>query len=487
MAKTRDPKSGKFSKAQTVGESTMGDHDRPLLSVAGLSGLRQYSGILDEEWHPKLRGRQADRVYTEMAANCPMIGAALFSMEMLIRQCTWRFDPSDTSDPESVWLADWFDGARLDMASTWDQFLSDALSQMTFGWSLFEILYKLRKGDSIDPIFQSKHNDGFWGWRDFAIRSQDSRDSWKFDDEGATLGMHQRVITDSSLRFIPMEKCLLFRVRSHKQSPEGRSLLRSAYRSYYYMTREMEYEAIGIERNLAGLPIAKIPWQCMTAGATADEAALFTAAKKIVQHARQDTLSGLVWPGAFDREGKQTGFDFELMSASGKNVADADVIIKRHRADIMVSLLAEVLLLGQSGTGSWALASEQTNLMSMALNAILKGIAETIQNKAVVDLARLNGFNLDKLPTLAYSDVEKQDALKLSQSLATLVQSGIIVPDDELEAWTRTETGLPPRDLESGGDRRVAGVYAGMPPEEVAATVGAEVEAEAEAEEVPEP
>ena len=49
-----------------------------------------------------------------------------------------------------------------------------------------------------------------------------------------------------------------------------------------------------------------------------------------------------------------------------------------------VALLTEFLLLGTGNVGSFALASEQTNLLAMALNALLKVIAETFTDVFVV-------------------------------------------------------------------------------------------------------
>ena len=55
---------------------------------------------------------------------------------------------------------------------------------------------------------------------------------------------------------IPMEKCLLFRTQTHKNNPEGRSILRNAYRSWYFKKRIEEIEGVGIERDLAGNSIS---------------------------------------------------------------------------------------------------------------------------------------------------------------------------------------------------------------------------------------
>ena len=78
---------------------------------------------------------------------------------------------------------------------------------------------------------------------------------WEYDDSDNLIGMTQQPPPDYGLFTIPMSKAMLFRTESVKDNPEGRSILRNAYRSWYFKRRIQEIEAIGIERDLAGLPV----------------------------------------------------------------------------------------------------------------------------------------------------------------------------------------------------------------------------------------
>ena len=61
---------------------------------AGRIGQRRYAGTLYEEFLPELRGRRGTEVYREMSENDDVVGAVLFAVEMLVRQCkgynTWQ-------------------------------------------------------------------------------------------------------------------------------------------------------------------------------------------------------------------------------------------------------------------------------------------------------------------------------------------------------------------------------------------------------------
>src|SRR5260221_13111268 len=52
----------------------------------GSYGLRQYSGWIREEFLPQLVGREAARVYREMADNSAIAGAMLFAIRQAMRR-----------------------------------------------------------------------------------------------------------------------------------------------------------------------------------------------------------------------------------------------------------------------------------------------------------------------------------------------------------------------------------------------------------------
>ena len=82
---------------------------------------------------------------------------------------------------------------------------------------------------------------------------------WIFDTSGGVQGIVQLAPPYYQNVTLPIEKCLLFRTTTVKGNPEGRSMLRNAYRPWYMKKRIEEFEAIGVERDLAGLPVGKVP------------------------------------------------------------------------------------------------------------------------------------------------------------------------------------------------------------------------------------
>ena len=58
----------------------------------GRIGQRQFGGVIYEEFLPELRGKRGIAVYNEMSENDDIVGAILFAIEMLIRQCSWNVE-----------------------------------------------------------------------------------------------------------------------------------------------------------------------------------------------------------------------------------------------------------------------------------------------------------------------------------------------------------------------------------------------------------
>ena len=63
----------------------------------------------------------------------------------------------------------------------------------------------------------------------------------------------------SGKNYIPLNKSLYYRTTSINGDPSGRSILRNAYTSYEYLNNLQAIEAIAVERELAGIPVARIP------------------------------------------------------------------------------------------------------------------------------------------------------------------------------------------------------------------------------------
>jgi len=432
---------------------------RRAFNELGRTGLKAFSGVLYEEFLPELRGQRAVKTYTEMKENNAVVAAMLFAVESLLRSVDWTVVP-DSEDEADIAAAEFLDENMHDMSHTWPDFVSEVLSMLPYGFSYFEQVYKVRVGpNEKTPRNRSAYTDRKIGWRKFAIRSQESMTKWEFDDKGGVTGMYQRPVGPYGLYgwgtydeiFIPIEKALLFRTTSSKGNPEGRSILRSAYRSYYFATRLSEIESIGAERDLAGMPIAYVPLEIISDGRTEEQEATYNAIKDLVQKTKRDQQEGIIFPLVYDENGNEL-YKFELMSAGSKRQVEIGSVIQRYTQQIAMTVLADFILLGHENVGSFALSSDKTELFAVALGAWLDSIEETINRYAVPRLFELNpslSATSSELPKIKHGDLEKPDLGELASYVQSLANAGMpIFPDLKTEEMLRHVADLPEVDQE---------------------------------------
>ena len=427
----------------------------------GRVGQRRYGGIFYEEFLSELRGRKGAEVFTEMSNNDETIGAILFAIEMLVRQASWNVEPggSTAKDREA---AEFVKSCMDDMQQTWIDTISEILSFLTYGWSFHEIVYKRRMGRTKDKRTSSKYDDGLIGWMKLPIRSQETLYQWEYDDQDNLIGMTQMPPPDFGLITIPMNKAMLFRTRSRKDNPEGRSILRTAYRSWYFKRRIQEIEGIGIERDLAGLPVITTP-EGMDIWDKDDEDmnAIRAGLEAMVKNIRRDSTEGLVLP---------FGYTFELTSTGGSRQFDTNSIIARYDTKISQTVLADFIQLGHESVGSFALSSDKTNLFSMAICAFLDIICQTFNSQGIPALIDINGDHfagVTDYPQLTHGDIEDVDLATMATYIKDMTSIGVIIPDESLEDYVRQLGKLPKRttDTVPMEARRAAQQQGNEPPE----------------------
>jgi hypothetical protein len=424
--------------------------EKPDMQELGSTGLRRSGGTVYEEFLVNLRGLRGAKVYREMSDNDPTIGSMLYAIDKVITRLEWRLDPftDDSSDgdasPEDKEVAVFIESCLHDMSDSWDATLSQILSMLIFGYSYHEIVYKVRTGpEAKDPSKRSKYTDGKIGWRKLPIRAQETLFRWQIDEKGGIQAMEQSDPSSGGSHIIPIEKALLFRTTSQKNNPEGRSILRNAYRPWFFKRRIEEIEAIGIERDLAGLPVAYVPPEYLSSGATTEQASVLASIQTLVTSIKRNEQEGVIFPVLFDDQGNKQ-FDLQLLSSGGSRQFDTDKIISRYDQRIAMSVLSDFILLGHEKVGSFALGSQKMDLWTMSVEAIAKSIAEVMNQYAIPRLLKLNGMNTELAPYLSYGEVSSVDLNELSNYVQKLIGAGALSPDEKLEAYLREQASLPP-------------------------------------------
>lgn len=425
------------------------------LGEQGVTGLREINGRIYEESRAELRYPEANRTFRIMSQDAT-IAAALQLFELMVGRVDWEIDMGIEPDAAMKARGQFLEECMHDMDHTWKSFIKEVTSAFTFGYSVHEKVYRRRQWSN-----GSKYNDNKIGFWKLPVRSQDTIHKWLYSDDGRVLtGVQQSIAAvQDGLRYmnlvsasgspyidIPRKKFLLFRVDAKRDNPEGNSPLRACYFAWKYRTLIEEQEAIGVTRDMNGMPTLYLPPRYMSEDASPAESRIYEYYKQVIRNIQMNEQSGLILPQAFDPESKQPLFKFELTSTMGSKMYDTDAIIKRWDNKILTVLFADMLKMGQDQVGSYSLAGAKTNMMAMAIEARLQEIQDVLNNDLIPQLFALNGERPDApLPKLQYGDLDEVDLDEFSKGIQRMGSVGGIELDRPMANKIRKALGVAPK------------------------------------------
>jgi hypothetical protein len=409
---------------------------------AGTSGLKQFSGWIYDDILGQLHGRQAAWAYREFMDNDAIAGGFIFALEMLARRVTWGVEDGKSEHQQFLYEC------MHDMSHPWENLVTEALSMVGYGYANHEIVLKRRQGNKPRALAEdtpaseedtsrqpasSKYKDGKIGWRKIPLRAQESTLHFEFDGYSGLAGMVQ-LDWHGGEHFIPIEKSVLFRTRVLRGNPEGYSLLRKAWPSFFRARNLQEIEATGAERDLAGIPVLTPPPGVDLFSPQHSD--LYNRVQEVVTTIKRDEDEGVVLPS--------DGWKLELLSSPGSRQFDTDKVIRRYEQRIAASVLADFMLLGQDGAGSYAMTDIKSEFFGMAVDAILDLVCEPMNRYAIPRLFALNGITDTELPKITHTTAGRIDLEKIGSFLYNFSAAGGPIPwNAPMVKELFSEAGLP--------------------------------------------
>jgi hypothetical protein len=367
-----------------------------------------------------------------MAENDPIIGAILHAQTMMLRSIEWRVEGKSNSSVEFVHSV--MNG--MDDKS-WEEFVADVLTMLPYGFSLFEMVPR-------------RDDDGMIRMKKLASRAAWTIDRFEARENGDILGVWQ--VAAQKNVYIPYSRLLHFRTTSAANEPSGRSVLRSAFTSWRAANNIKYFEGVGIERELNGLPIVRIPSEFMSADASDAQKALFTQMKTIARDVKKNEQGYIILPSDryADDDGKLTNnlmVEFDLIASRGTRDIDTGKVIGRYHQEMAMSAMADFVLLGSNERGSFALSQSKSQLFLKALEGYADTIAAQLNRKLLPYLWELNGMDKADMPKIARGRIAPVDLEELGTFIQRLALSGVdLFPDEGLEKHLRDVAGLPAGD-----------------------------------------
>ena len=392
--------------------------DAPPTEQLGARGLSIWGGYVKEEYLTALQPWTREvRVYLEMRDDI-VVGGLLDAIKTPLLKATVSVEPcsDDAADVEAAeWLQENLD--KMDR-QTLRSHITDLLEILDFGFALSEIVLE-------------KREDGRLWIKNLDVRGQETLRRWILDPEekDKVVGFQQGMFRGSfmgEVTTIPMSKMLHATFRSRKGNPQGRALLRSIYRPWRFAKNLENFEGIGVERDVGGMPVLELPAEKLTD-------AEITEVKKNLAAMKADEASYVIIP---------QGATLTAYSGGSRRGASREIIRDYHKL-IQMRFFAQFLSLGMETVGSQALVQGSQDFFMLALQSLQEEIVEVWNQQLVPYLFGFNEFSVTELPKIVWAQPGHEDIAALVQAYSTAKAAGIMTPTREDEVHLRDAMGLP--------------------------------------------
>ena len=377
--------------------------------------------------NPDLRGLEAVRTWDEMSRTDDQVGSALRALRTPVTSADWALTSTEDVDPgvlefvrTNIGLPKPGEsrGRRNREGIVFSEHLADAFKAAIFGHAVFEQVYKYNPAD------------GRLWLRKLGPRSQTTIEEITVGRDGGLEAIRQAPESLASHRggipkpvVIPVEHLVFYCVGKEGGDWHGTSVLRQAYRPWFFKDRYERLAAQIVERNGMGVPIGY-------AEPGVDRKEL----EKALSNLRAGASSYVMAPA---------GTKIELMGVSGSTV-DPLPHIKQCREQISKALAQGFQDLGHD-SGARSLGEVFLETALRASQEVADLIADTFTEHVIRDLVELNFGEGTPYPTLSPGDIvagRNQD----DTVLVELANAGLLTADAPLEAYLRKKKGLPELD-----------------------------------------
>ncbi|MBK6854682.1 MAG: hypothetical protein IPG93_24695 [Burkholderiales bacterium] len=211
-----------------------------------------------------------------------------------------------------------------------------------------------------------------------------------------------------------------------------------------------ESEAIGIDRDLTGVPDIQLPPSIRARNL---DSASPGCARRLGGEGTQAPRRQARRAGASERgdDGKKTGYAVKLMTSGGTQRVVADVPIRRHEQRFLISVLSDFMTLGEQ-VGSEALGDPKIALVMLAIGGLLDMYADAFNEQVIGRLCDLNGVPEELRPYLERGEVQTPTLEELVGILSAAITGGIVVPNQQLQDWVISQIpGAPESEASPAG------------------------------------
>lgn len=391
----------------------------------GSTGTTIFGGLVQSaEYNPELQGVAGYDIYDRMRLGDGQVRAALQVMKLPLLRSEWTLEPASDSAADKE-IAEFIEYDLKHMSLSWNDWLRQVLLCLDYGNMLFEKVWELR--------------EGMIHLRKLAPRLPRTITKYVADKAGGLAGVEQQATTATSFQTvpIPVEKLLIFVHELEGSNWRGISMLRTAYKHWYFKDGMYRVDAIAKERRGVGVDVGTLKGAVDTPRRSEAETALMS----LRAHEKQFVV---------EIDDEQDGFAYRVEGQGRGGLADSMSSIEHHDLRILRSILAEFLAMGEAGSGSLAMHRDKSSFFLMALGALADLVVDTANSYLIEPWVDMN-YQVEEYPKLVYSRLDRRDVKELAEAVAWLMDKGALSPTRETEEALRETLELPPLPDEHAG------------------------------------
>lgn len=435
------------------------DVNRPIprmrLSQMSHSGVITLGGDILENCKDELQFPRSISTFDKMAQDQD-IQPALDMVEMSLTRVPWSVEiPEGYEDDLKEDKAFLEQVLFEDMEHPFEEFIARVVSMNRYGFAPIEKVYRKRTFAQ-----GSKYNDGRVGLRCLPLIDQHTVAGWQWDEAQGRKLTHivqyknkptgidqpptQLPFSEDGKNYtlIPRNKFILFKNKVKGDSPQSYSALCGVWKAWKIKESLEEYLAMGVAKDLQGLPVLSIPAEVMADDADEIKKKEYEFWKGVVRNMHLNQQAGLIMPSLTDEKGKPY-YDLKTVNTSGQKAYDVLSIIEFYRKSIVTALMASQLVLGQDGSGSYALSESLSGVSSLTVESKLKEIEAQINHDLIPQLFALNGIQKRVLPRVKFGDLSSPDLDVLSKFLQRAGSQGLISKTPSMINWIAGQINAP--------------------------------------------
>ncbi len=393
------------SPAQQFADET--DNIAEMMREIGSAASSPFGAWARQEYNLELAGLSGLRKFDKMRRSDGTVRGSLRLIKSPVQTARWMVKPGEPGNARSEKIARFVEwNLWHGMSISFNQVIREALLMLDYGFYSFEKVWEPAVWEG-QPVLK---------WKKLAPRHPMDVKEWKLDDAGGAQGFWV-FATDPRKEdpYIPIRKLLIFSYDREAGNLTGISLLRSAYKHWYFKEQLYKIDAIQKERHGIGIPIITLP-----PGFTAQDRAL---ADDLGANLRTNERAHVVLPPNWE-------IIFAKLEGQPVNAIES---IEHHDLQIQKNILAPFM---NEGTPE----EEQITFLK-GTRDIADIITDVFNKYAIPQLVDANFSRFgDRYPTLAARRIgEWQDLRTMSFTLRNLVGANLIIPDERLETSLRDE------------------------------------------------